>query len=152
MDWDEGVHHVDDWRMGGRYEDPSIRAGSCRSRFCHQLDAGLGMEIVLSGLDEEACRNVVGDALWSRDSICWLAPDRFFSASDTKVATPPGQCLVWFYRSPIPLVAEALGGCTPANQTVEPDVRLGRNPEALNLRRQFVRDLTFLNALQTPHS
>src|SRR3546814_18516832 len=79
MDLDEGVHHVYDWLMGGRDEDPSIRAGSCRSRFFHQLDAGLGMEIVLSGLDEEACRNVVGDALWSRDSSWWLAPARFRS-------------------------------------------------------------------------
>src|SRR3546814_451146 len=150
MDLDEGVHHVYDWLMGGRDEDPSIRAGSCRSRFFHQLDAGLGMEIVLSGLDEEACRNVVGDALWSRDSICWLAPDRFLSASDTKVATPPGQRLVWFYRSPISIVAEALGGCTPGNLQVELDVWLGRNRAALNLRRQFGRDLLLINADEAP--
>src|SRR3546814_15431650 len=59
---------------------------------------------------------------------------------------PPGQRLVWFYRSPISIVAEALGGCTPGNLQVELDVWLGRNRAALNLRRQFGRDLLLINA------
>src|SRR3546814_13348410 len=109
MDLDEGVHRGYDWLMGGRDEDPSIRAGSCRRRFFHQLEAGLGMEIVLSGLDEEACRNVVGDELCSRYSICWLAPDRFLSASDTQVAPPPGHRLGWVYRSSHAIFSDALG-------------------------------------------
>src|SRR3546814_8445316 len=108
MDLDEGVHHVYDWLMGGRDEDPSIRAGSCRSRFFHQLDAGLGMDLVLSGLDEEACRNVVCVSLWSLDSFCCLSPDRFLSASDTLVATPPGPLLVLFFLSPFSIVPSSL--------------------------------------------
>src|SRR3546814_15459478 len=118
MDLDEGVHHVYDWLMGGRDEDPSIRAGSCRSRFFHQLDAGLGMEIVLSGLDEEACRNVVGNALWSRDSSCWLAPDRIRRASANEVATPLGERPAGFDLSTISLVLDAHAGCIIVNMNV----------------------------------
>src|SRR3546814_16582322 len=108
------------------------------------------MDIGLAWLDEESCWNLVGGALLFRDWICLRSPVRLLSASDTKVATPPGQRLVWCYRSTISIVAEALGGCTPGNLQVELDVWLGRNRAALNLRRQFGRDLLLITADEAP--
>lgn len=103
------------------------------------------MEIVLSGLDEDACKAMVGDVLWAQDSVGWLAPDRFLDTPANAAGIPSGSRAVWLYRSLAAMSARAVDESAPRDLQAELDVWLRRNRSALNLRQRFGKGLLFVN-------
>lgn len=95
------------------------------------------METVVSGLDEAACREIVGPRLWTEAQIRWLAPDQFLEAG------PTSHRAIWFYRSPWEIVDGESRGESLAG-TLEQ--WLTRNRSVLNLRRQCGEKLFLVNA------
>lgn len=101
------------------------------------------MEILLSGLDEDACRETVGGRLWAEASIRWCAPDELLEAFADKVE-PSDRRVIWFYRSPWVIADASLADSGSLDVVL--DRWLTRNRTALSLRRQLGENLFLVNA------
>lgn len=105
------------------------------------------MEIVLTGLDESACKSAVGAALWCQDTVDWRDPDSFLLAAQGEAAAHEAdRKYIWFYRSPFALASQVIDGGATENLQAELDIWLKRNVAALNLRRYLGKSLLLVNA------
>lgn len=93
------------------------------------------MGTLISGLNEAACRTIVGAEVWSSHAFAWC--DLETLASDAT-----DQLVIWLYRAPWAVPSEP---AEDAGQGADLDSWLKQNRSILNLRRQLGDRLSLIN-------
>jgi len=95
------------------------------------------MGILVSGMTETQCRDFVGNELWHRRAIQWIAPAALATAAT-------GHLVIWFYRAPWSLDTGRPGEGAPATREALAHW-LEQNRSILNMRRQLGSNLLLVN-------
>lgn len=101
------------------------------------------MNILVSGLAEEACRDTVGTDPAAGESVRWCPPGEFMERLSREAGTTPHLRGVWLYQAPWTISMPAAAGGAGISQALAEWLRDNRS--VLNARHRFNGTLLLAN-------